>query len=137
MDDGRSGRRRDLHRDDDRPGCGLVKTQPLPKCGWSTNLRSLGSSGLAARSGHQDAGSAACRQRAAAFIDGARAAMEDGNVTAAVTAAEGALSEADEAAAPGIVEIIEPARALLAQVLSAYVGPMRGVPVLAPGANEN
>ena len=98
--------------------------------------RSLGSSRLATSSSRQDAGRAACRQRAATFIDGARAAMEDGDVTAAVTAAEGALCEADQAAAPGIIEIMEPARALLAQVFSAYVGPLGGVPVLAPGANE-
>lgn len=98
--------------------------------------RSLASSRLATSSGRQDAGRAACRQRAAAFIDGARAAMENSDLTAAVTAAEGALCEADQAAAPGIIEIIEPARALLAQVFSAYVGPLGGVPMLAPGANE-
>jgi hypothetical protein len=101
-----------------------------------SDRRSLGPSRLPTRSGRQDAGRAACRQRAAAFIDGARAAMENGDVAAAVTAAERALREADQAAAPGIVEIIEPARALLAQVFSAYVGPLSGVPVLAPGANE-
>ena len=101
-----------------------------------SNRRSLGSSRLATRSGRQDAGSAASRQRTAAFIDEARAALEGGDTTAAVAAAEGALREADRAGVPGIVEIIEPARALLAQVFSAYVGPLSGVPVLTPGANE-
>ena len=102
-----------------------------------SDRRSLGSGGApAAQSGRQDTGNAACRRRAAAFIDGARAAMDDGDMTAAVTAAEGALHEADRAPPPGIVEIIEPARTLLVRVFSAYVGPLGGVPMLAPGANE-
>lgn len=80
-----------------------------------SDRRSLGSGGSdAARSGPQDAGSAACRKRAAALIDRARAAMDEGYVNAAATAAEGALREADEAPAPGIVEIIDSAKALRA-----------------------
>jgi hypothetical protein len=76
------------------------------------------------------------RQRAAALIDVARAALDEGDLTAAVNAAEGALREADEAPPPGIVEVIEPARPLLARVFAAYVGPLVGVPVLAPRAAE-
>ena len=51
-------------------------------------------------------------------------------------AAEGAMREAEEAPPPGIVEVIEPARPLLARVFAAYVGPLGGVPVLAPRAAE-
>jgi hypothetical protein len=83
-----------------------------------------------------EAGIAPWRQRAAALIDLARAALDDGDLTAAVNAAEGALHEADEAPPPGIVEVIEPARPLLARVFAAYVGPLVGVPVLAPRAAE-
>ena len=83
-----------------------------------------------------EAGIAPWRQRAAALIDEARAALDEGDLTAAVTAAEGALQEADEAPPPGIVEVIEPARPLLARVFAAYVGPLGGVPVLAPRAAE-
>lgn len=83
-----------------------------------------------------EAGIAPCRQRAAALIDEARAALDEGDLTAAVTAAEGALQESDEAPPPGIVEVIEPARSLLARVFAAYVGPLGGIPVLAPRAEE-
>jgi hypothetical protein len=83
-----------------------------------------------------EAGIALCRQRAAALIDGARRALDEGDLTAAVTAAEGALHESDAAPPPGIVEVIEPARPLLARVFAAYVGPLGGVPVLAPRAEE-
>ena len=83
-----------------------------------------------------EAGIAPWRQRAAALIDEARAALDEGDLTAAVNAAEGALREADEAPPPGIVEVIEPARPLLARVFAAYVGPLVGVPVLAPRAAE-
>ncbi len=102
-----------------------------------SDRRALSSGGSRAEpSGPQDARSAACRQRAATLIDRARAAMAGGEVEAAVAAAEGALREAEAAPAPGIVEIIEPARPLLARVFSAYVGPLSGVPVLSPGASE-
>lgn len=83
-----------------------------------------------------EAGIAPWRQRAAALIDLARAALDEGDLTAAVNAAEGALHEADQAPPPGIVEVIEPARPLLARVFAAYVGPLGGVPVLAPRAAE-
>jgi len=83
-----------------------------------------------------EAGIAPWRQRAAALIDLARAALDEGDLTAAVNAAEGAMREADEAPPPGIVEVIEPARPLLARVFAAYVGPLGGVPVLAPRAAE-
>ena len=83
-----------------------------------------------------EAGIAPWRQRAAALIDVARAALDEGDSTAAVNAAEGALHEADEAPPPGIVEVIEPARPLLARVFAAYVGPLVGVPVLAPRAAD-
>jgi hypothetical protein len=83
-----------------------------------------------------EVGIAPWRQRAAALIDVARAALDEGDLTAAVNAAEGALHEADQAPPPGIVEVIEPARPLLARVFAAYVGPLGGVPVLAPRAAE-
>jgi hypothetical protein len=79
---------------------------------------------------------AAHRQRAAAAIDAARAALDAGNLTDAVTAAEQAMSEADEAPPPGIVEVIEPARPFLTRVFATYVGPLSGVPVRAPRADE-
>ncbi len=76
------------------------------------------------------------RQRAATLIDRARAALDEGDLTTAVDAAEGALREADEAPPPGIVEVIEPARPLLTRVFAAYVGALSEVPVLAPRAAE-
>ncbi len=76
------------------------------------------------------------RQRAATLIDRARAALDEGDLTAAVDAAEGAMREADEAPAPGIVEVIEPARPLLTRVFAAYVGDLSELPVLAPRAAE-
>jgi hypothetical protein len=88
------------------------------------------------RAAPSEVGIAASRQRASAFIDEARAALDDGDLTAAVTAAEGALREGDLAPPPGIVEVIEPARPLLGRVFAAYVGPLVGVPVLAPRAAE-
>jgi len=83
-----------------------------------------------------DVGVAPWRQRAAQRIDEARAAFDNGDMAAAVTAAESALQESDEAPEPGIVEVIEPARPLLTRVLAAYVGPTTGVPILAPRAEE-
>jgi hypothetical protein len=83
-----------------------------------------------------DVGAAPWRQRAAQRIDEARAALDAGDVTAAVIAAEAALSEADEAPAPGIVEVIEPARPLLTRVFATYVGPTSGLPILAPRADD-
>jgi hypothetical protein len=83
-----------------------------------------------------EVGVAPWRQRAAQRIDEARAAMDAGDLTGAVTAAEAALVEGDEAPPPGIVEVIEPARPLLTRVLSTYVGPSNGVPILAPRADE-
>jgi hypothetical protein len=76
------------------------------------------------------------RQRAAQRIDEARAAMDAGDLAAAVSAADAALREADEAPAPGIVEVIEPARPLLIRVFETYVGPPSGLPVLAPRADD-
>ncbi|HEY7373730.1 MAG TPA: hypothetical protein VIF57_16325 [Polyangia bacterium] len=76
------------------------------------------------------------RQRAAQRIDEARAALEIGDVTGAVGAAEAALRDADDAPAPGIVEVIEPARPLLNQVFATYVGPSNGLPILAPRADD-
>ena len=83
-----------------------------------------------------DAGVAAWRQRAAQRIDEARAAFDAGDVGAAVIAADAAMQEADEAPAPGIVEVIEPARPLLSRVFATYVGPTSGLPILAPKADE-
>ncbi len=83
-----------------------------------------------------DGGVAAWRQRAARRIDEARAALDAGDLTAAVAAAEAALQEGDQAPAPGIVEVIEPARPLLTRVFNTYVGPSIGLPILAPRAEE-
>jgi hypothetical protein len=74
---------------------------------------------------------ARARQRAAHLIDQARALLASGALAGAVVAAEQALDEAERAAPPGIAEVIEPARALLAQVFSTYVGPLDEVPVMA------
>jgi hypothetical protein len=76
------------------------------------------------------------RHRAAQRIDEARAALDAGDIAAAVTAAESALRESDGAPAPGIVEVIEPARPLLNRVFTTYIGPSTGVPILAPRADE-
>jgi len=83
-----------------------------------------------------DVGVAPWRQRAAQRIDEARAAMDAGDLGSAVMAAEAALREADEAPAPGIVGVIEPARPLLNRVLATYVGPTSGLPILAPRADD-
>jgi hypothetical protein len=71
------------------------------------------------------------RIRAARLIDQSRALMESGALAGAVVAAEQALDEAERAIAPGIAEVIEPARPLLAQVFSTFVGPLDEVPVMA------
>jgi hypothetical protein len=76
------------------------------------------------------------RKRAAQHIDSARAAIDAGDLTLAVTSAEAAMREGDEAPPPGIVEVIEPARPLLTRVFAAYVGPSSGLPVRAPRAAE-
>jgi len=76
------------------------------------------------------------RQRAAQRIDEARTAMDLGDLTRAAIAAEEALREADDAPPPGIVEVIEPARPILTRVLTAYVGPFTGLPILAPRAAD-
>jgi len=83
-----------------------------------------------------DVGVAPWRQRAAQRIDEARAALDAGDVGAAVIAADAAMQEADEAPPPGIIEVIEPARPLLTRVFATYVGPTNGLPILAPKANE-
>ena len=83
-----------------------------------------------------EAGVAPWRQRAARCIDDARAAFDVGDIATAVTAAEAAMREADEAPAPGIIEVIEPARPLLSRVFAAYVGPSTGLPLRAPRADE-
>jgi hypothetical protein len=83
-----------------------------------------------------DVGVAPWRQRAAQRIDEARAAMDAGGLGSAVMATEAALREADEAPAPGIIEVIEPARPLLNRVLATYVGPTSGLPILAPRADD-
>jgi hypothetical protein len=102
--------------------------------------RRLGDSGPArAGSGptpRSDEGVAPWRQRAAQRIDDTRAAFDEGDLEAAVAAAEEALREADEAPAPGIVEVIEPARPLLTRVFATYVGPFSGLPIPAPRADE-
>jgi hypothetical protein len=74
---------------------------------------------------------ARARTRAAHLIDQARALLASGALAGAVVAAEQALDEAERAPPPGIAEVIEPARALFAQVFSTYVGPLEEVPVMA------
>ncbi len=114
----------------------VTLSSPIPAL-LAEEMRSrLGGGPDAEGTGPPKTGAASSRRRAAAFIDEARAALDAGEVTAAVTAAEGALRESDEAPYPGIVEVIEPARPLLARVFAAYVGPLHGVPVLAPRADE-
>src|SRR6185503_18260959 len=71
------------------------------------------------------------RLRAAHLIDQARALMESGALAGAVVAAEQALDEAERAAPPGIAEVIEPARPLLAKVFATFVGDMSEVPFMA------
>jgi hypothetical protein len=83
-----------------------------------------------------DDGNAERRQRAARLLDRARACLDAGDHAGAVAAAEAALEEADEAAPPGIVEVIEPARPLLARVFAAFVGSLAEVPVLARREEE-
>jgi len=83
-----------------------------------------------------DDGNAERRQRAARLIDRARACLESHDVPGAVEAAEGALDEADQAAPPGIVEVIEPARPLLTRIFATYVGSLTEVPVLARRLEE-
>jgi hypothetical protein len=70
------------------------------------------------------------------LIDRVRACFEAGDLPAAAEAAESALDEADRAAPPGIVEVIEPARPLLARVFAAFVGPLGEVPVLGRRTEE-
>jgi hypothetical protein len=117
----------------DGDGDGEGEEQHTRRVGDSDRQRLGSGSGKVTPS---EAGIAAARQRAAALIDEARAALDEGDLTAAVTAAEAALQQADEAPPPGIVEVIEPARPLLARVFAGYVGPLVGVPVLAPRAAE-
>jgi hypothetical protein len=74
---------------------------------------------------------ARARMRAAHLIDQARALLSSNALAGAVVAAEQAFDEAERAAPPGIAEVIEPARALFAQIFSAYVGPLDEVPVMA------
>jgi len=106
------------------------------------NTRRVGDSGPASDGSvptmvwGSDMGVAPWRQRAAQRIDDARAALDAGDLTAAVAAAEEALLEADNAPPPGIVEVIEPARPLLTRVFATYVGPFTGLPILAPRSEE-
>jgi hypothetical protein len=114
---------------------------PEPEDGAVEHTRRVGDSdpvqaGAAPAPVTSNAGVAPWRQRAAQRIDEARAALDMGDLGAAVTAAEAALREADEAPAPGIVEVIEPARPLLTRVFARYVGPSSGLPILVPRAEE-
>lgn len=83
-----------------------------------------------------DDGNAERRKRAGLLIDRVRACFEAGDLPTAAQAAEAALEEADRAAPPGIVEVIEPARPLLARVFAAFVGPLGEVPVLGRKTEE-
>ncbi|MES1165066.1 MAG: hypothetical protein ABUR63_04870, partial [Verrucomicrobiota bacterium] len=122
--------------DSDRQPLGATPANASGSGSGPTSGSGSGSSGSGSgKTGEPDA-IARRRQRAATLIDRARAALDDGNLTAAVDAAEGAMREADEAPPPGIVEVIEPARPLLTRVFAAYVGALSEVPVLAPRAAE-
>jgi len=70
------------------------------------------------------------RLRAAELVDICRAEYERGNIDGAVSAAEKALREGDRAPAPGIPEVVEPAKELFERVFATYVGPEQGVPTL-------
>jgi len=83
-----------------------------------------------------DDGNAERRQRAARHIDRARACLDADDITGAADAAEEALDEADQAAPPGIVEVIEPARPLLNRIFATFVGSLAEVPVLARRLEE-
>ena len=120
----------DLNRD---PAAPTLEEAELTRKVGESDKQPLTKSGPLAR---DDAGFASRRHRAAQRIDDARAALDPGDVTAAVTSAEEALREGEEAPPPGIVEVIEPARPLLTRVFATYVGPLNGVPVLAPRAQE-
>lgn len=70
------------------------------------------------------------RVRAADLVDLCRVELERGNLGEAAQAAEHALREADSAPAPGITEVIEPARPLFEQVFATYLGPTpRKIPI--------
>ena len=104
--------------------------------------RRVGDSGPSQRRLRTD-DAARIRRRRRALAPAGRAAhrrrarrLDAGDLAAAVTAAEAALREADEAPPPGIVEVIEPARPLLTRVFATYVGPTSGLPMLAPRADE-
>jgi hypothetical protein len=76
------------------------------------------------------------RLRASELVDQCRGYLERGNLEAAAVAAEAALREGEHAPAPGIPEVIEPARALFERAFEGFIGPATGVPVTAmsPGA---
>jgi hypothetical protein len=77
-----------------------------------------------------DDANAGRRKRAADLIDRARAFMDAGALRAAAGAAQEALVEADQAEPPGIIEVIEPARPMLARIFAGFVGPLSEVPTL-------
>jgi hypothetical protein len=116
-------------RDPAAPECDPEPPEPTRRVGDSDRQSATAGSGPLG-----DATVAARRQRAALRIDEARSALDAGELTEAVLAAEAALTESDEAGPPGIVEVIEPARPLLTRVFATYVGSPPGGPVLAPRA---
>ncbi len=78
----------------------------------------------------------AARKRAAELVDRARDELDGGSIEAAAEAAEFALTEGERAPAPGIAEVIEPARPLFERIFEAYVGPIQGSPVVTLTAHE-
>jgi hypothetical protein len=71
------------------------------------------------------------RMRAAELVDRCRAGLDRGDLVGATEAAEKALAEGERAPAPGIPEVIEPARALFERAFEKYVGSVRRVPIFA------
>lgn len=125
------------------PGVAVARDPAAPEEGGGEQTRRLGDSSEKQRydrsAGYEvevDDGNAEHRQRAARCIDRARDCLEAADLAGAVRAAEEAFSEADQAAPPGIVEVIEPARPMLTQIFAAFVGPTSEVPVLARRSDE-
>lgn len=71
------------------------------------------------------------RERGQRLVRQCREALTAAKASAAAAAAEEALEESEKAPAPGIAEVIEPARALLEQAFVAHLGRPSSVPTMA------
>lgn len=74
---------------------------------------------------------AQARDRGKMLVRQCREALASGKAEAAAAAAEDALDEADKAPAPGIGEVIEPARSTLEKAFVAHLGRPGSVPTMA------